>query len=662
MKIKFHLIIIALAILLAVIFTWPFAANLNSYYTDDGDYALAGSVLWWNQDSFKTGRIFDKEAYSRGFQFYPQPMTMASINHSLIPSVIFSPIYWVTNNFPLSVNLFTLLTFILSFIFSFYTINYFVKNTYAAIIGATIYTFNPLTFARFPEHLDILNKYFLPLVFLFFYKFLKQPNLKDSGLFGLFFTLNALSVNYYQIFTVVVLPIIAIPVLWCKLKDNETGYVTKLLKSSLVWVIFLPILLYFNLTYLEFSKLEGATRSIGETVYFSARLIDYISPAPDNWLYQEFKTALDPYRSPKDPNSGIFNYQEHTLGLNILPIILFILGIIFLQTKKIDASFKPVIWTFLIITFVFSLGPVFVGWNSDSGILQLPFYLLYEYFPFFKGIRAPSRFEFLFYIPFTIIAAYGMVSLLEKYHRLKILILIFCLSLIFIESYSVKDFSNRSQILNKLATIPPTDLSFLADRVVLHIPINNPDIGKESGYLNWATQTHEKIINGNLSYLPTDQLQFLEEVKKLDEDTFKKLTMIGADYIVIHQDLINNYQQLYAPLEHFYAFGKIYDDNNIIIIDLHKYQLDYQLCDFNKDISTELKQVISEDENMISGFGLVIKNNGTCYLPTILSERYRKMSVNIEGQHKTAYFKLPVLIGPMAELVLTELNHELRVE
>jgi len=216
-----------LGLIFTVVLTWPFLLNLNHYYRDAGDFPLNGWILWYNQFALRTGRIFHYTGYFNSTQFFPWPFSLAYSDHLFIPSLLFfSPIYWLTRNLILSVNIFSLLTFILSFISSYWCINYLTKHRLASLIGAFIFAFNPSTFVQFPGdwvilnhdtvgwafagHLMTLCKFFLPPLFLFAYLFLKNPNLKNALLFYLFFTLNALSAGYYEVFSIVLLPVFSI--------------------------------------------------------------------------------------------------------------------------------------------------------------------------------------------------------------------------------------------------------------------------------------------------------------------------------------------------------------------------------------------------------------------------------------------------------------------
>lgn len=659
-KLTEFLLVTFIATTLSVIITWPFAKHMTNYYPDQGDYALGGSVLWYNQESIKSGKIFDTQEYFTGYQFYPQPLTLAFSNNMVVPSLIFAPIFWLTQNLILSVNLFALLTLILSFITSYYAINYFAKNPAASLVGAAIFTFNPQAMTRFPHHLDVMNRYFIPLVFLFGYQYLNKPTFKSAFLFFLTFTLNGLSVTYYLIFSLILLPLAALPFLWKNYVQSNWEYFKKLFRLSLIGLIFLPLFWYFNMPYMEFSQKEGAVRSVESASFFSARIFDWFVPGPDNLVYSSLTNAVEPFRSPKD-DRGILNYEEHTLFVNFLPLVLFILGWRIFQKQTFNKAYFYII---LGGSFIFTFGAYFMG-NGDKPLFPMPLNLFYQFLPFLQGIRGATRFEFVMFLPFAIIAAFGVTRLLKKSTKYQIGLVIVLLAIIILENFSTKQYSLQSGLISQANQLDPAILSRLQDKKVLHLPIYSTqdadNFGNNSGYLNWLTITKERIVNGNSAYLPADQLKLLDQVNaSLDEEAFKKLKILGVDYVVLHKNMIKDYDKKYAPLEHFYDFGNIYDEHDLLVIDLQKYQLNYTLCDF-KDFTKQVQPVLNE-EFIMTGYGLSIKNPGNCFLPFIGNDRYQKMTADVDGQKRIVYFRMPILVEPMAELVLTEMNKELRIE
>lgn len=670
-KILFHLSIILIAIVLTVVFTWPFINFLGTYYYDRGDYQVSGATLSYNAYSIGTGKIFNADEYFNGFQYYPQPYTLLYSDLRLFPSLFFLLINSLTKNFILSVNLVSFLTFVLSFISSFYVIRYFTKNFMASIIGAIIFTFNPLTFSRFPEHFELLNKYFLPLLFLFAYQFLEKPSIKKGFLFAFIFVCNAFSSAYFQIFSIIILPIFALPFFWINfLKKNKT-YFFKLIFYSFTFLIFLPILLYLNNAYLNFSKYESSIRSLEDNSYFSARLIDFISANKQNLLYGGFTNSLDLYRAPKD-NQGNFNYLEHTLFLNIIPMILFIIFLLYFHKDKSNRIFILPFTLILLTTFILSFGPYWQGWNSQNSGFKLPFYYLYQYLPILKGIRAPTRILFFFYVPFSLFTSLAFLYLEQRIKNKKIIISIFVIIVtgLFIENFHFQNptvsYIEKSEIIPKINnTQAEKDLSFLKDKKTIHFPVLINEIGLSSLYLNWAAITHEKIANGNSGFLPSEQYSFLQDIKdSLDEDNLKKLKILDFDYIVYHKNLLRN--NINNEILNKFESEIVYNQNNVIILDIKKLSINVKFCHSINDLKIQnVEMTIANGIQKIQA--VIIENKNDCFVPNIYQNKYLQkyfISSNLFGGEikRKFYLKLPVLISPYQETILSELNNNLRIE
>lgn len=687
MNLKKHFVIIILSLILTAIFTWPFISKLNTFFYDNGEYQLSTSIMAYNASSILSGKVFNREDYFNGFQLYPQPYTLAYSDLRLLPSVIFMPIFTFLKTlipqvqaYVFSVNLVTLLAFVLSFIASFYAINYLVKNSLAALVGAVIYTFNPITFSKMPEHFEYLNKYLLPLVFLFAFKLLKTPTLKNSLVFFLVLTLNSFSTIYYQIYTFILLPFFALPFLITNFFKKDKKYFLKLIFSSLIFIIFVPIFVYFNSPYLEFSKKENATRSVLENSFFSARLIDYISTPPNNWVYNSFVKSIEEFRAPKG-NNGEFNYLEHSLFLNIIPLVLFCFFLWYFfknqSFKKLDKFVFLSFGVLLVVSFVLTLGPFFQGWNSNDSQVKSPFYFLYQNLPLLKGVRVPTRAQFLFYVPFSLFISLGLNCLLSKVStrskKLPYFLVIIILLGLFVENFTPspigRSYNSTSDMLTAIDNINTEgkSLNFLKDKVTLHLPTLVEDPGRTGGYLSWVAITGEKMVNGNWGSFPVfSQVQLLVGMdKKMDENALKGLKALGVDFIILHKDLFGDKKEIYQKFINSFPDSIIYNDDNIQIVDISKLNLEFNLCRIDSDIAIGIQK--AQLSSLDSTYVVQVENKSDCFLPSKYMEKYKKVNLtqqNLFGNplKKVFYFNLPPLILPFDKFLLSEINNELRVE
>lgn len=667
------LTLIILGSLLTTILTWPFLLKITLFYSDIGDYPENGYLLWYNQFSFVTGRILNPSEYFNSFQFYPWPYSMAYSELLLIPSLVFSPIYWISQQLAFSLNFYVFLSFVLSFISSFYCLNYFTKNErvpylvskFAAFLGAIVYTFNPLTFAHFPNHLQFMSKYFLPPLLLYGYLFFKKPETKNALFFFLFFTLNALTSFNLMFFSNFALVIYLIFFFALNFYKRNYIYFLNILKKSLFFILFIPLLVFFYFPYLNFVHKEKATFDLQLLWLYSATLKDWASPLPNNLLY---KNLLPTNRTEKIPGWGYADIsEEHTLFINAVPSILAILSLVFLirslrKQNKREINDRLLLFVSLLVLMV----SVILSFGPHLSNIKLPFYYLMHWLPIFKGTRVPSRFQFIFYIPFSILVSYGIMIIYKakgRYCKARTLvhfipIFISLTALLIVENLNNFKFDSTSSILREKQFIEH-NFGFLNGKSTLHFPRSY--LGEEARYLTFGTITHEKMINGYSSYMPPDWFSFMDSFKKsLEEDDLKKLKIIGIQYIIIHKDILSKEQaQNLSRNQTFLQKGTIFDKNGIQIISLDNFVFDFKLCSIDRDFDFILERLSSFNVNF---YLLNIENKSDCYLTSILQNRYRSKIIYGNGTAKTAFIRMPIIIAPFEKISVDEINRNLKIE
>lgn len=604
-------VVIVLGFILTSILTWPFLPNLNTLYADWGDYPLVGWILAHNANSILSGRIFDQLSYFNAGQFYPWPYTLTFSEHMFVPSLIFLPIYLLSKHLVFSVNYYTFLTFVLSFTSSFLVLRYFVKNNLAATAGGIVFTFNPMIFAHFPPHLHLLGRFFLPVVFLSLHKFLTAPSLKFAILFFAAFSANALTSIYFQTFSLILLPIFSLPIFMNHLYRKNYVLLLKIFKLLLVGLIFLPFLLYFSLPYLEFSRQEGVVREAVELEHYSARAFDWIVPGPSSMLYGRISKELDFLREPREPNNG-FNYSEHTLFLNFIPLVLALFGIFYAlkRISLINICFLVLLVASFLLTF---------GSN---------YHYFYQFSPIFQAIRVPTRFQIVFYLPFAYFVALGILHLINSSRKWVNISLIILFFLLIAENINLLTYDSTSEIFRFLRS-GSTGYEFLRGKNTVHYPILFDGPSMASGYLTWSILTGEKIFNGYSGYAPPDWIATAGLFSKLDEESLKAMRGLNLDYLIIHRK------------------------QTVEVVDLSKYAV--KKCYFGKDIYIETETVTLPVRD-IAGITLqtlpkiVLKNKSNCFLVNKYQDRYKKVDVYFAGQKKSFNIKLPVLIKPFEEV------------
>lgn len=638
------LFITILAVISTIILTWPFITKLSSFTDDNSDYAHLRWSYWYNFRSIETGRIFNQESYFNTFQYYPLPLAFASNEHLLLPTLLIFPVYETTNNLTFSVNSITFASFILTFLASYYFLSYFLKNKFAVFVGVFIYTYNPLTFAHFPEHIHLMHKYFVPLLFLTALIYVRGPSMKNAFFFFLIFALSSFTHSYYFFFGLLLLPVFMFPTLFQSVRDRRWQYLINLGKTSLIGIPFFLILIWWYKPYLDFSRLEGVSRSIEDNVHNSARLPDWISSNPNNILYGKVFKFIDQFRQPDEYKIDI-NYAEHTLFPSVLPVILMLLGIFFLMKFRKPQANTVGFAMLLIAAISLSFGPVFLGVNEIRGTVKLPFYYLNELIPFLSGTRAPTRFMFIGYLSIAYFASFGIVyitKLLQNRKKLLRLIFIMLILVLFIEHLNIGNFSLKSQMTAEATALLKKDVALgekLNKSIVLHLPADYFQPQKQfARYLSWETVTGEIQVNGYGGYFPDDWRNLIKNLSNLKKDNFQDARALGIDYIIIHKHYFDNYSILDIPRKLV-----TYEDGELIILAVNTLPLP-PICSLTRE---NVKHVRYENTNLD-----IIFKNGNCYSKQLYRDRYLRVFIRSANRVSKKTLKLPPLIHPLEEVKL----------
>ncbi|MCR4329764.1 MAG: hypothetical protein NUV65_04450 [Candidatus Roizmanbacteria bacterium] len=647
--------------MLAVILTWPLSAHLSTYYSDASDHAYGGWTMWHIAEALKNGSLFNMQQFFTSNQFYPFSNSFAYSDHMFFPGlVLFTPLYILTNHIILSFNLVIVLSFVLTYISSFVTIRYFVKNTYASLIGALIFTYNPLVFASFPHHADLLQRYFLPLVFLWGYRYIRSPSWRSAIIFYGVLTLNWLTAVYYGVFTLIFIPIFCAPILFSKFKEG-LPYIHKLLITSIVVIIYIPFIYFITKPYLSFSHKESITRSIIETIHFSARGIDWVSPDPRNMLYVQDHTHVNDNRFPKDIVG--FNYSEHTLFLNIVPSLLLIFGLLYVIKIKKGALSKNAAIGFgavFIVSALLTFGPVYTGWNDPPNTVPHPllYYYMYDLLFPLRALRVPTRFQHIFYIPFSLVCAYGMLFIKKNINRhwLYSFATAILMSVIVAENIVQITFTEQSQRIAQIQTYlreNPRTFQKLYDIPTLHLPMYTKDVQwKELGYVNWALYTHEKTVNGYSAFTPIEYQNILEKSKTINDTFIRYLGSIGVQYVIVHLDSLTEKLQK-KILDNTYAKTlTVYKDEKTLILSTSKESSIPPLC-VKPNVSISINFPNAVPQLTLLPYTLTITNKERCVIQSLYDKRYLTSHIQVGDTKISTDIIVPLVIEPYSSATIS---------
>lgn len=301
-------------------------------------------------------------------------------------------------------NLFFLLTLTLTGLSSFFLINFLINNKLISFFCGTLYmTSNYIFHQYYWGHLNLIQLQYLPLIFLFIVKLIKNNyfDFKSSAILGILLSLQSFSSAQYSVYLLVIIIFCFFPFLVYYYYKNKIIYRKNLLLNFLI-VILLFILLsgYYINKRLVFHK--EITRSLEENLRYGwhvNNIFDFINPSK--------KVYIGP--------------------LSIFYLIICLFYFIFKKSKQ-KKYFFPFILMFF-ISLISMFGPI-----SKNSF----YYFLYKYFPLIDKFRVPLRFFPFLLLSIVVIYAYFLKNILKEQKILTkfLFLLMFWLSLILQYAFS----------------------------------------------------------------------------------------------------------------------------------------------------------------------------------------------------------------------------------
>jgi hypothetical protein len=136
------------------------SATFEGAHLGQPDVTLNAWILAWGSHALATGRVSD---FFDANIFYPEPATLAYSEHLLGVLPIFAPLYWTTGNLALSLNLWTVGTFVFCALAMYWVGLRWFESHAAAAVAAIAYAFAPARFHAL-THVQALSVQYLPLL------------------------------------------------------------------------------------------------------------------------------------------------------------------------------------------------------------------------------------------------------------------------------------------------------------------------------------------------------------------------------------------------------------------------------------------------------------------------------------------------------------------
>lgn len=482
------------------------------------------------------------------------------------------PVYLFSRDIVLSFNILVFLTMFFSVFSMFIFVKYVTQKFWPSILASVIYVFNPFVIGHFPDNLHYYSLQWIPLIFLFFEKSLKEKTNKNIFWMCIFLSLQLVTTVTYSALLTVVLPIFVIIRLW----QEKISPLRLINKYTIIGIlIFGSITLSINMLYSSYYSKNPINRNLTETAMFSPWVTDLFFTSPNNLLYGSMRDkAMQVF-----PEIVFYNpeYIERNLFWGIIPVILF--AISFFKVRKSDYSrlwFVSVV--IITVCVILSFGPR-IRFSYDFSLPGL-YGFLYQFHPLLQSLRVASRFTTFTFFFLGLVCAFILEIITRKLlprHMALVSILIIFLVII--------EYSSTPWKFNPIADNVKNFYMALESRkdikVILELPMGNlySRIGfagnqfVEANYMFFASTLHsKKLLNGYSSYAPPQYAVRIEYLTVNFPNTVKleKLKSWGVDAIAIHKEYFytqSEYDRLKKQIEELNV-SKITEQETLVLFNL----------------------------------------------------------------------------------------------
>jgi len=529
---KALLVLIVVSSLLTLFIFTPYSLRIKTSLPNSIDPVFYAWNLMHNYTSAAHGfkNLLDTNI------FYPERNTLALSDTLFAQTVFVSPILALTHNPVLAENLYILATFPLAAVSMFFLCLYLTKSPWASALSGIFYAFSIPRIGQI-GHIPALSSQWLPLVFLFLIRWIREGKFRYLFSMFFFFLLSITSTVYFAIFLIPLAPVI----IFFELKKERVFTIFRQLLILLV-----PAIIILGIVLFPYIRLRmdypGIRRSLDDAARLSATPIDYLSVLPTSWLADiGFPT----------------NTNERALFPTFTLIILAIMSL-----RKINLSF------FLLAIFagILSLGPYF-------GTVKLPYYYLYKIFPLLESIRVPARFSIFVILGLSVFASYTIAKLEKRKELIIIIFLIFLTEVwqtntpsvpIPTEIPAVYQYIERTPDDTIILELPlhPVWLSTLMENQLYlsYEDLTENDVYALEAYRTYFSAFHRKrILNGYSGYFPTVYNDHASVFDKFPTpDAIATLEKRKVKYILVHSDDIARKIRAYPRLKPVGQFGADY--------------------------------------------------------------------------------------------------------
>jgi len=508
-----------LALVLAVLMTWPLASGLGRLGRTtnmDGLYGI------WNVGWVSRTIVTDPASLFDANIFYPHRATLAYSEANIVAGVIGIPAWLLTGNAYAAHNSALLFAFASTFLGMWLLARYLCRRTDTAAVAAILFAFCPYFYSH-SAHVQLLMAGGMPLSMLALHRLVAAPSPQRGAALGAALAAQALACAYYGIFAGLM---VGYGVLFFALRRRlwraREFWIAVAVGAVVSGVIVFP----FLLPYLELQE-GGFVRSLDDARRYSATWQSYLaSPShlhrPILALARQLGWRIGEVLFP-----GLLS-----IGLGVVGIAMCWRRVPERAPSRDDRETLMLYGSLGVLALWASFGP-------PAGLYTV----LYRVVPLFTFLRAPSRFGLLVVFVLSIFAAIALARIISMagskdpalHRRGRIGVALF--AIVAIAELNVIPFpwerampvSSNYRVLASMPRAVVAEFPFYGERIAFPL---------HAQYMVLSTTHWMPLVNGYSDYIPQD---FREAAVVLDSfpstDTFKILEKRRVRYVGIHWDM-----------------------------------------------------------------------------------------------------------------------------
>jgi len=308
-------------------------------------------------------------------------------------------------------NLLFFASFILSGFGAYLLALFFTKNKPASLIAGIIFAFSPFHIHNaLSTNVGTMHQEWLPFFTLYLFKFFEDLSFKNFSLAGLFLILIGFTEHQTLAFTVIfilfflIYKLIVQPKKYLRPKFWVYAGASVLVLSILFFFMFHSL---FTIAGSGNNYLDAGFKSAVK--YSNDSLSIFVPPNFHTFWPNAFSHLRDQFERNSDSSFSAY------AGYSVL--ILSLLAILGIRSLKRDRIPVAGIFFWLVVAvgfYMLSWGPYLHYRGLLDPPVKMPYYLIYQYVPFYKNIRTVGRLFIWSILGFSMLAAWGMAYLQYK--------------------------------------------------------------------------------------------------------------------------------------------------------------------------------------------------------------------------------------------------------